>query len=111
MRHERIASAEHDLPRLCSVRRVAQEWDCGKSKVYKLIADGTLPIVEIDGMVRVRREDMEAYEASCARNSGSASTGANGSPSQDTARARKETGSALRLDRISKRKQGAKCTN
>jgi hypothetical protein len=53
-------------PRLLSVRSVARELDCSKSKVYALIErekdqPGTgLPVVRIDGMVRVRREDLEA---------------------------------------------------
>ena len=53
-------------PRLLSVRSVARELDCSKSKVYALIereekkpGDG-LPVIRIDGMLRVRREDLEA---------------------------------------------------
>jgi len=53
-------------PRLLRVASVARELDCSVSKIKSLIArertkPGTgLPVVRVDGMVRVQREDLEA---------------------------------------------------
>jgi excisionase family DNA binding protein len=101
-KHERnLAGEPASLPLLCSVSRVAREFDCSKSKVYKMIAAGRLPTVTIDGMVRVRREEVEAR---CAKNSGSASTGASSSPSAATAQRNSEALSASKRDRIARRR-------
>jgi len=113
-KHERnlvgTEPAAPPLPRLLKPRTLAEEWDCSPSKIYKLIQRENdspgkgLKSVLIDGMVRVRREDVEAYEELCAKNSGSGSTGENSSPSADAARASSEALSASKRDRIAKRK-------
>lgn len=78
-------------PQLLPVRDVARELGCSKSKVRALIAkeDGEpgtgLPAVRIDGMVRVRREDLEALLKRWGiRSTGSDNTEESGAPSRGT---------------------------
>ncbi len=94
-------------PRLLSVRSVARELDCSKSKVYALIereasSPGTgLPVVRIDGMLRVRREDLEALLVRWGiKSTGSDSTASSGAPSPAVVRTSDAADSALRRGRI-----------
>lgn len=56
---------EEDAPKahLLSLPQVAAELGCGVTKVKRLIAGGKLPTVLFEGVRRVRRADLEAYEA------------------------------------------------
>ncbi len=85
------------IPKLWSVKRIAERWCCSPSKVRKLLKpqrdeDGTLrpsklPSVKFEGMVRVRLQDLEHFEAcQTTPSTGSAATGGSGSPSTATAR-------------------------
>jgi excisionase family DNA binding protein len=109
-KHERIASVPHTLPRLCNVNTVARELDCGKSKVYKMIAAGILKEVTVEGMVRVPREELEAYISRCKKNSGLADTEASSSPSGDEEETSSEAHSGLRRNRILGRMHSEKST-
>jgi len=78
--------------RYWSVRAIADRWGCSKGKVYKALAsqDGEPPrlaSITLDGMVRVRDEDLASYEAEaikCRTPTGSAGTAAGGSRSTGT---------------------------
>ena len=54
--------------RYWSVRRIAERWSCSKGKIYGMLRsqDGAppqLPSLLLNGMVRVKDEDLAAYEA------------------------------------------------
>lgn len=101
MKHEREFTTRV-LPMLCSAATIARELDCGRSKAYQLISDGTLPSVKVDGMVRVPAQALKDYIAQCLKNSGLESTEESSSQSSDTAQESAAAASALRLDRISR---------
>lgn len=100
-KHERIPEG---LPLLCRVSRVARELDCSKSKVYKLINEGKLPTVSIDGSIRVKREEVLAL---CRMNSGSDDTEASGSPSKAEEFGSSAIRSVSRLGQLARRRPSA----
>src|SRR5690348_5757523 len=48
-----------------TVRMVAEHWGCSVATVYRRLDDGTLPCLWLQGMIRITREQVEAYEATC----------------------------------------------
>src|SRR5579872_1606684 len=52
-----------------TVRMIADHWGCSVSTVHRRIADGSLPCLRIGGIVRLSREQVEAYEQQCSSGS------------------------------------------
>jgi excisionase family DNA binding protein len=46
-----------------TVRMVAVHWECSVRTVYNRLADGPLLCLRLGGIVRISREQVEAYEA------------------------------------------------
>ena len=49
-----------------TVAMVARHWGCSKSTVQRRIADGSLGCLRLGRIVRISREQVEAYERACA---------------------------------------------
>ena len=45
-----------------TVRMVAAHWECCANTVYRRIADGSLDCLRLGGLLRVSRDQVEAYE-------------------------------------------------
>jgi excisionase family DNA binding protein len=58
------------VPRLLTVREVADVLRCSRSQVYSLIYAGTIPTAKIAGKTLCRAIDVEAYITSCLEASG-----------------------------------------
>jgi excisionase family DNA binding protein len=54
--------ADHPTPTLLTPKALAARWQVSKSLVYDLAKRGHLPHVQIAGCIRLRPEDVEAYE-------------------------------------------------
>lgn len=46
-----------------TVGQVAKRWGVSQRQVYQLVADGEIGHLRIGKLIRVRREDIDAYEA------------------------------------------------
>ena len=52
-----------ELPRVLTPSMLAEEWACSEQHVRNLIKNGKLPHIKLGGkLVRIRREDVEAFE-------------------------------------------------
>jgi excisionase family DNA binding protein len=60
-------SAPGTTPATVTVEEVGRLLRCGESTVRRLIRTTVLRPVEVDGTVRVRSSDVEAYRESCAK--------------------------------------------
>lgn len=49
------------MPRLLTVNQAAAEIGVGRSKLWQWITDGRLPSIKVDGMRRIRREDIDVF--------------------------------------------------
>lgn len=61
-----LAAQLRDLvarPLMLTVEDLAGELRCSVSSAKKLLKDGTIPSVKVEGLRRVRRADAEAYVA------------------------------------------------
>lgn len=47
--------------RLLKVKDVAEILNIGRTKAYKLVKEKKLPVVKIDGCIRVQYEDLQRY--------------------------------------------------
>jgi excisionase family DNA binding protein len=54
---------------------VAKHWGCSLRTVQRRIADGSLHCLRIGGIVRVSREQVEAYERACTYSSTQTASG------------------------------------
>lgn len=48
-----------------TIRQVADHWACSPKTVYRRIADGSLSCMRLGGVLRISREQVEAYEQGC----------------------------------------------
>ncbi|MBU6298882.1 MAG: excisionase family DNA-binding protein, partial [Alphaproteobacteria bacterium] len=48
-----------------TVKMVADHWGCSTDTVRRLIKSGSLPCLQIGGVVRLSREQVETYETQC----------------------------------------------
>jgi excisionase family DNA binding protein len=58
------------IPRLMTVREVADALRCSRSQVYGLLYAGTIPATKIAGKTLCRAMDVEAYIRTCLQASG-----------------------------------------
>lgn len=68
--HPLASVATVTIPRLMTVREVADVLRCSRSQVYSLIYAGTIPTAKIAGKTLCRAVDVEAYITSCLEVSG-----------------------------------------
>lgn len=57
-----MTAITHIRPRL-SVAKLAEAWGCSRQHIYTLIERGDLPALRIGSLIRIRPEDVEAFEA------------------------------------------------
>jgi excisionase family DNA binding protein len=86
------------LPILVSVTSAARMLDCKPDKIRSMIKRGKLTRVDVDGMVRIPRAEIEAL-LPCQQPIDSGSTEASGAPSADTDATRRVSRSVLRQQR------------
>lgn len=92
---------EVTIPRLMTVREVAEALRCSKPHTYRLIYAGEIPTAKVAGKTVCRAIDVEAYITRCLEASGLGESGAANTRPSDTLT---ESGSvALSEQRRSKR--------
>lgn len=57
----------NSLPIALTTAEAARSLGIGKTKLFQLIANGTLPAIRLGGRTLVRREDLEAFTAQLPR--------------------------------------------
>lgn len=60
-------------PHALSVLQLAHRWQCSRQHIYNLIRRGDLPALRLGTLVRIRRADMDAYEARASESAAPAS--------------------------------------
>jgi len=58
------------IPKLMTVREVADALRCSRSQVYSLIYAGTIPTTKVAGKTLCRAQDIEMYITNCLTASG-----------------------------------------
>ena len=57
---------KHDLKPPCmTVKQIAERWSLSPNTVYAMIDRGEIPVLKFGTSLRVRPEDVDAYENSC----------------------------------------------
>jgi excisionase family DNA binding protein len=94
------------IPRLMTVREVADALRCSRSQAYALIYAGTIPTTKVAGKTLCRAMDVEAYITSCLEASGLSGSAAMFSKPTDTSiQTKRDASDALSQHRRNKRLQ------